>query len=410
MAVMKVREVIKLCGGEKAVAEKFRLSLSAPFKWRVRGIPDRHWPVLIGMGEGAFGAEELYAANEEAHSRKEAARRPIIDEGAMVVITGGAGFIGSNLVAALSDRGQRDIVVCDRLGSGDKWRNLAKHEVAEFVPPEGLIDYLESRAGSVDAVIHLGAITSTTESDVDRIMRDNFAFSLAVWRWCSAHQVRLIYASSAATYGDGSQGFDDDGSVEALARLRPLNAYGWSKYLFDRRVARLVADRAPRPPQWVGLKFFNVYGPNEYHKGGMRSVIHVAFPDARRGKAVTLFKSHNPRYPDGGQMRDFVWVKDCVDVITWLLDNPEVNGLFNLGTGKARSFADAMTALFRALGHEPRISYRDTPLPLRDQYQYFTEARMDRLRAAGYDKPFRTLEEGVAEYVNSYLTRPDPYA
>ncbi|MFQ5985413.1 MAG: ADP-glyceromanno-heptose 6-epimerase [Alphaproteobacteria bacterium] len=328
----------------------------------------------------------------------------------MIVITGGAGFIGSNLVAALSDRGERDLVVCDRLGRGDKWHNLAKHEVAEIVPPEELMGFLDSRAGSVDGVVHMGAVTSTTERDVDRIMRDNFGFSLAVWRWCSAHQVRLIYASSAATYGDGSQGFDDDGSVEALARLQPLNAYGWSKHVFDRRVVRLVADRAPRPPQWVGLKFFNVYGPNEYHKEDMRSIVHKAFAEAVRGNAVTLFKSHDPRYPDGGQMRDFVWVKDCVDVITWLLDNPEVNGLFNLGSGKARTFADIGSALFRALGKEPRISYVDTPAPLRDQYQYFTEARMDRLRAAGYDKPFRALEEGVAEYVHDYLSRPDPYA
>jgi ADP-L-glycero-D-manno-heptose 6-epimerase len=188
-----------------------------------------------------------------------------------------------------------------------------------------------------------------------------------------------------------------------------LNPYGWSKHLFDRRVARMIADNEPRPPQWVGLKYFNVYGPNEYHKDRMRSVVCQVFPNARDGAPATLFQSHNPDYPDGGQRRDFVWVGDCVDILLWLLKNPDVNGLFNCGTGKARTFAELTTAVYKALGREPRIEYVPTPLEIRPKYQYFTEARMERLRAAGYKRPFTGLEKGVAEYVAGFLDTDDPY-
>ncbi len=327
----------------------------------------------------------------------------------MIVITGGAGFIGSNLAAALDGRGGDDIVVCDRLGVGDKWRNIAKRELADIVAPEALFDHLDARAGEISAVFHLGAASSTTEADGDFLVANNFRFSLRLWEWCTRHSVRLIYASSAATYGDGSEGFVDDFSVAGLARLRPLNAYGWSKHVFDRRVARLLDAGAKRPPQWVGLKFFNVYGPNEYHKGDMQSVVAQKFPQAARGDAVRLFKSHHPRYADGGQLRDFIWVGDCVDVMLWLHDHPSVSGLFNLGTGKARSFADLAAAIFSALGKERRIDYVDMPLAIRDRYQYFTQAEMGRLRAAGYDRPFTSLEDGVARYVQSYLSIDDPY-
>ena len=327
----------------------------------------------------------------------------------MIVVTGGAGFIGSNLVAALAARGEREIVVCDRLGNGDKWRNLAKHELAEIVAPDGLLAFLDAHVGAVETVFHMGAISSTTETDADRMIVANFSFSLDLWRWCGARDKRLIYASSAATYGDGSQGFDDDGSVEALARLRPLNLYGWSKHLFDRRAARLAADGVRAPRQWVGLKFFNVYGPNEYHKGEMQSVVAKAHAAAARGEAVTLFRSHHPDYPDGGQMRDFIAVSDCVAAMLWLLDHPRVNGVFNLGTGRARSFADLAAAVFDAMGEDPNVVYIDMPPEVRDTYQYFTQAEMKRLRAAGFDAPFLTLEEGVAEYVEGYLSRPDRY-
>ncbi len=327
----------------------------------------------------------------------------------MIVVTGGAGFIGSNLIAGLEARGAGEIVVCDRLGHDEKWRNIAKRELAAIVAPERLFDFLDANAARIDCLFHMGAISSTTETDGDLVVETNVALTLALWRWCVEHDKRLIYASSAATYGDGGAGFDDDESPEALARLRPLNLYGWSKHLVDRRIARLVADGAARPRQWVGLKFFNVYGPNEYHKGAMMSIVAKNNARVAAGEPVTLFRSHHPDYEDGGQMRDFVYVADCVDVMLWLYDRPEVNGLYNLGTGKAARFSELMGALFRAHGRAPELVYVDTPEEIRARYQYFTEARMDRLRAAGYDRPFADVETGVADYVARYLAQPDPY-
>lgn len=327
----------------------------------------------------------------------------------MIVVTGGAGFIGSNLVAGLEARGLADIVVVDRLGQDDKWRNIAKRELAGIVPPEEFFPFLDAHAPEIEAVFHLGAISSTTETDADLIVQSNFALSLKLWDWCTWRGARLIYASSAATYGDGASGFDDDGSIAALAGLKPLNPYGWSKHAFDRRVARLVERGEPKPPQWAGLKFFNVYGPNEYHKGGQQSVVSHIFPRAAAGEAARLFRSHDPAYEDGGQLRDFIWVGDVVDVMLFLYDHPAVNGLFNCGTGQARSFADLARAVFAALGREPRLDYIDMPEALRARYQYFTQAHMERLRAAGYDRPFATLEEGVERYVRDFLNTSDPY-
>ncbi len=325
----------------------------------------------------------------------------------MILVTGGAGFIGSNLVAALCERGAA-VVVCDRLESSDKWRNIARHELVDIVPPERLPAWLDT-APRLEAVFHMGAISATTVTDGDLVFDVNVTFSTLLWDWCAAREVPFIYASSAATYGDGRQGFDDDGSLEALARLRPLNAYGWSKHFFDRRVARHVASGEPAPPQWVGLKFFNVFGPNEYHKGPMKSVVAQKYPLVAAGEPVTLFTSHHPDYPDGGQMRDFVWVEDCVDVMLWLLGNPSVSGLFNLGSGRARSFADLARAIAAAAGVPPRIEFIPMPEDIRPNYQYFTEARMERLRQAGYVKPSTPLEEGVRQYVERYLSRPDRY-
>ncbi len=327
----------------------------------------------------------------------------------MIIVTGGAGFIGSNLIAGLERAGRRELVVCDRLGSDDKWRNIAGRELADIVAPDRLLDVLHGAGGRVASVVHLGAISATTETDADLVIDTNFRLSVELWSWCAASGVPLIYASSAATYGDGTLGFDDDFSPEALARLRPLNPYGWSKHLFDRWVARRVASDAPAPPQWVGLKFFNVYGPNEYHKGSQQSVAAHVYRQAAGFEPALLFRSHRPDYPDGGQMRDFVWVGDCVAVMLWLLDHPEVSGLFNLGTGRARSFAELAAAVFRAMGQAPRIAFRDTPLALRERYQYFTEARMDRLRQAGYGAAFTTLEDGIARYVTDHLAAADPY-
>ncbi len=327
----------------------------------------------------------------------------------MILITGGAGFIGSNLAAALAERGERDVAICDRLGQDGKWRSIAKRELAAVVPPEALFAFLDGHAREIGVVFHMGAISSTTETDADLIAATNFTLSQRLWEWCAESETRFIYASSAATYGDGSAGFDDDGSAAALARLKPLNAYGWSKHLFDRRVARLLERNTPRPPQWAGLKFFNVYGPNEYHKGAMKSVVAQIYPRAVTGEPARLFRSHRPDVADGGQKRDFVYVRDCVDMMLWLYDHPAVNGLFNIGSGTARSFADLAAAVFRALGSEPRIDFVDTPVEFRDKYQYFTEARMERLRAAGYARPPTTLEEGVRDYVQTYLAADDPY-
>ncbi len=327
----------------------------------------------------------------------------------MILVTGGAGFIGSNILAALEEKGAGKLVVCDRLRSNDKWRNLAKRELADIVHPEQLFDFLEANRKNMEVVFHMGAISSTTETDADKILANNFSLSLALWKWCAVNDVRFIYASSAATYGDGAHGFDDDGSVDHLARLRPLNAYGWSKHLFDRRVARKIASGARRPPQWAGLKFFNVYGPNEYHKGGQQSVVAQIYPHAEKDAAYQLFKSHNPKYGDGGQLRDFIWVDDVVDVMMWLLEHRHVNGLFNVGTGQARSFLDLASAVYRAVGREPNIKYRDTPVEIRDKYQYFTQAEMGRLRQAGYAKPFTSLEDGVGTYVKRYLAAADPF-
>jgi ADP-L-glycero-D-manno-heptose 6-epimerase len=326
----------------------------------------------------------------------------------MILVTGGAGFIGSNIAAGLAGRGV-PVALCDRLRQGNKWRNVAKIELRDVVAPETLFQWLDAHAAQVEAIIHMGAISSTTEPDVDLITEVNFRLSKHLWCWCAAQGKRLIYASSAATYGAGEYGFDDDGSLEALAQLRPLNAYGWSKHLFDRWVAREIAEGGVKPPQWVGLKFFNVYGPNEYHKGGMESVVAQKYPLALTGAPITLFRSYRPDVPDGGQKRDFVYVRDCVDVTLWLLDHPGVNGLFNLGTGQARSFDDLARAVFAALKSPADLQYIDMPEVIRPNYQYFTEASMARLRRAGYTRPFTSLAEGVGDYVGRYLSQADRY-
>lgn len=327
----------------------------------------------------------------------------------MIVITGGAGFIGSNLAAALEERRERDIVVCDRLGNDDKWRNLAKRELAYLVPPEQLLDFLDDHAHDIHVIFHLGAISSTLETDADLIIANNFTLSHQLWSWCAARGARFFYASSASTYGAGEAGFDDTSSTAALSRLRPLNAYGWSKHLFDRRVARLVERGGPKPAQWVGCKFFNVYGPNEYHKGALRSVAQQIYPLAREGKPARLFRSYRDDISDGGQQRDFVYVRDCIYMLLWLYDNPEVNGLFNMGSGKARSFADLAAAVYRSVGHEPMIQYVEMPPAIRERYQYFTEASLAKLQAAGYAQTTTSLEDGITHYVQTYLGTDDPY-
>ncbi|MGZ5812180.1 MAG: ADP-glyceromanno-heptose 6-epimerase [Xanthobacteraceae bacterium] len=324
----------------------------------------------------------------------------------MLLVTGGAGFIGSNLIAGLNEVGRTDIVVNDVLGNTGKWRNLGKRQVADVVPPGELSEWLDGR--KLDAVVHLGAISDTTATDGDLVLSTNFRLSLRLLDWCTATRTPFLYASSAATYGAGAEGFDDEWSPAALQRLRPMNLYGFSKHLFDLAVVDRFAKRAKLPPQWVGLKFFNVFGPNEYHKGEMTSLIGKRFEDAKAGKPVRLFKSHRAGIGDGEQKRDFIYVDDAVAVMRWLLDTPAVSGIFNVGTGKARSFRDLIAAMFRALGHAPNIEYIDMPPTIRDQYQYFTQAKVENLRKAGYNADFTSLEEGVNRYV-TFLNQPDRY-
>ena len=325
----------------------------------------------------------------------------------MLLVTGGAGFIGSNLVASLNDSGHADVVVCDVLGTDEKWRNLQKRQIADFVAPPDLFRWLDGRR--LDAIVHLGAITDTTATDGDLVLSTNFHLSVRLLDWCTATRTPFIYASSAATYGDGAGGFTDDWTLPALKGLRPLNLYGWSKQLFDLAVATRFAKPGSLPPQWAGLKFFNVFGPNEYHKGAMASVVARVFDAAKAGKPVRLFKSHRADIEDGDQRRDFIYVDDAVAVMHWLLGTPGVSGIFNVGTGRARSFRDMITAMFKALGAKPRIEYIDMPAELVDKYQYFTQASVDGLRAAGYGATFTTLEQSVNYYVTQYLARPDRY-
>jgi ADP-L-glycero-D-manno-heptose 6-epimerase len=329
----------------------------------------------------------------------------------MYLVTGGAGFIGSNLVAALCDRGA-EVMVVDRLRSGEpgreKWRNIAKHPIAGILPPEALDDFW-STGPAVDAVFHLGAVSATTATDGDLVAATNLALPLSLWTVCAERGVPLIYASSAATYGDGARGFADDESAAALAALRPLNLYGWSKLAFDRRVAAMLQRGQDAPPQWAGLRFFNVYGPNEYHKGRMASVAWHKFNEARAGGAARLFRSDRPEIADGAQMRDFVHVDDCVAAMLWLHDNPAVSGLFNIGSGTARSFLDLVRAIFAALGGPERVEFIDMPQDLRGKYQYFTEAPMAKLRAAGFDRRATTLEDGIGRYVRDFLMQPDQH-
>src|SRR5581483_10805763 len=284
----------------------------------------------------------------------------------MLLLTGGAGFLGSNVVASLNEAGRNDIAVNDLLGSDGKWKNLAKRQIADFVPPADLFRWLDGR--KLDGVIHLGAISDTTASDGDLIMETNFRLSLRLLDWCTSSRTPFIYASSASTYGNGQDGFDDESSPAALRRLRPMNLYGWSRHLFDLVVAERNAKRERLPPQWAGWKFFNVFGPNEYHKGAMASVLCRSFDGAKAGAPVRLFKSHRQGVADGDQKRDFIYVDDAVAVTRWLLETPAVCGIFNVGTGKARSFRDMMTAMFTALGRPPNIEYIEMPPAIRDSY------------------------------------------
>jgi ADP-L-glycero-D-manno-heptose 6-epimerase len=299
-------------------------------------------------------------------------------------------------------------VVVDTLGSDGKWRNLAKHPPAQIVHPDAFETFLD-RHPPIEMVFHLGAVSETTAIDGDHTWATNVELSRRIWEWCAARKVRMVYASSAATYGNGSQGFDDDNAPAALARLRPLNLYGWTKHAFDMLVTQILLKQRERPPQWAGLKFFNVYGPNEYYKGKMISVVKVKYDEIAAGGPARLFKSDQPGLADGAQARDFIWVGDVVDVMVWLMETPSVSGLFNLGTGRARTYLDLAHAVADATGKPRQIEFIDMPASLRGQYQSFTQAPMDRLRMAGYTGQFTPLEEGIRRYVQDYLVTSDMF-
>lgn len=326
----------------------------------------------------------------------------------MHLVTGGSGFIGSNIVSDLLSRGER-VAVCDVFGSDDKWKNLQRHDVADLVAPEDLSAWLETHGEALSSVLHMGAISATTATDVDLIIKTNFTLSKQLWQFCAEAGLPFIYASSAATYGDGQAGFDDASDAEAMARLRPLNPYGWSKHVFDRWALSQARSGRLCPPKWAGLKFFNVYGPNEYHKGSMKSVIAQNYDKIANGAPMQLFRSYRDDYADGGQMRDFVYVEDCTQVIAWMLTHDMPSDIYNIGSGQARSWIDLAHAMFKALGMVPNIEFIDMPEAIRDRYQYFTEANISKLRKAGYEAEMTSLEDGVERYIVHYLQQADRF-
>ena len=326
----------------------------------------------------------------------------------MIVITGGAGMIGSMIAWHLNTHLNRDdLIIVDHITHENQWQNLVHRQYIEYLDRDQLFDFLEEN-DEIDAVIHMGAISATTETDFNKLVEANIHYSQDLWSWCAENDVPFFYASSAATYGDGSAGYDD----ASIDNLRPLNAYGYSKHFFDQWVLKQTPENAP--PAWAGFKFFNVYGPNEYHKERMASVAFHTFNQFSRTGKMQLFKGTKVGIKDGEQQRDFVYVKDAVAIVAHFLTHayskkPTPNGIYNIGTGQARSFKDLATAVMTSLGKTPNIEYIDMPQDLQGKYQYFTEAPMAKIRAAGYTAPMTSLEDGVRDYVQNYLMKNDPY-
>ncbi len=323
----------------------------------------------------------------------------------MIVVTGAAGFIGSALIGRLNQEGYKDIVAVDDFSKREKDKNLEGKTLIAKVGRKDFIAWLDEFGKEVDFVFHIGARTDTTEFNKEIFDELNVNYSIDVWNLCTKHQIPLVYASSAATYGMGEYGYKDD--HEIVEKLKPLNPYGESKNEFDKWVLKQVKE-SKQPPFWAGLKFFNVYGPNEYHKGRMASVIFHAFHQIKNTGGMKLFRSHNPNYKNGEQLRDFIYVKDLIEVCLFLMEEQPKSGIYNLGTGKARTFLDLAKNTFKAMDKEEKISFIDTPEDIRDKYQYFTEADMSKLLSEGYKKGFRSLEEGIEDYVKNYLI-PEKY-
>jgi ADP-L-glycero-D-manno-heptose 6-epimerase len=318
----------------------------------------------------------------------------------MLIVTGAAGFIGSCLIRELNDAGLEDLILADDFSHEEKNKNLAGKKFSQKIDRNELLAWIEANADKVEFIFHVGARTDTTEFNTDIFDKLNLHYTQALWNLCTKHKIPLVYASSAATYGLGEFGYDDE-DESIISKLKPLNPYGDSKNDFD----KWTLQQSGKPPYWVGLKFFNVYGPNEFHKGRMASVIFHAYNQIKQNGKVKLFRSHNPNYTDGGQLRDFIYVKDLCRVILFLYKHKVSNGIYNLGTGKARTFLDLAKNTFKAMGVAEQIEFIDTPIDIRDKYQYFTEAKMNKLKKAGYTKPFATLEEGVEDYVQQYLSK-----
>ena len=321
----------------------------------------------------------------------------------LTIVTGAAGFIGRNTVAELNARGNTDLLLVDLLGTDEKWQNLVGLRYEDLINPDELLKRVEADSlGKIDSIIHLGACSATTERNADYLLENNYRYTRTLCQWCLKHDARFVYASSAATYGDGSRGYDDDDRVTPT--LHPLNMYGYSKHMFD-----LWAMKHGLFDRIVGLKYFNVYGPYEDHKGDMRSVVQKSYHQIGSVGEVSLFKSYKEGYADGEQKRDFIYVDDAVAVVRWLLATPAVSGIFNVGTGTARSFRDLMTSMLAAVGRQPDIDYIEMPVSIRNSYQYFTEARTENLRRAGYNAAFTPLDAAVKRYVDGYLDRADRY-
>ncbi len=318
----------------------------------------------------------------------------------MIVVTGGAGFIGSALVWKLNQLGEEEILIVDELGKEEKWKNLPGIKFIDIYHPNEFIELILEDAVpfEIEAILHMGACSSTTEKDADFLIRNNYHYTQDLAKYSLTHRIKFIYASSAATYGDGSQGYDD--AENELHKLRPLNMYGYSKHLVDLWLHKMGMNE-----EVVGLKFFNVFGPNEYHKDDMRSVIHKSYGQIIETGKVKLFKSYKDEYKDGEQMRDFIYIKDVVDMTLYFLQNPEINGLYNIGTGKARTWVDLVTAVFNAMDKPVNIEFIDMPEHLKEKYQYFTQANIDKLRNAGYTKSISSLEDGITDYVRNYLMK-----
>jgi len=321
----------------------------------------------------------------------------------MVIVTGGAGFIGSAVIWKLNEQGIDDILVVDNLSTSEKWKNLVNRRYRDYIHKSELLTQLQSgRLDPIEAIIHMGACSSTTERDADFLVENNYHYSKKLAKYAISKGIRFINASSAATYGDGELGFSDHPGQ--LDTYKPMNMYGYSKHLFD-----LWAHRSSQMDKLVSLKFFNVFGPNEYHKGDMSSVVFKSFHEVRETGKINLFKSYKKAFPDGGQKRDFVYVKDCAELILWLIENPSINGIFNVGTGEARTWNELAGAIFNALNHKKEIQYTDMPNQLKDRYQYYTCADMKRLKSTGCPVDFLSIESAVTDYIRQYLLKPDIY-